>query len=86
MFDVAHAKVENIRELSKKEKFLGLNLNSWILCSLLSMPLANLTLFYAFMLFIVSIAFFYVAEFFDEDIVDILFATFSINGIDTYYA
>lgn len=86
MFNVAHAKVENIRELSKKEKFLGLNLNSWILCALLVLPIANLNFFYGLILFLILITFFYVAEFFDEDITDIIFASFKIKGIDTYYA
>ncbi|PAF42185.1 virB3 type IV secretion protein [Helicobacter sp. 11S03491-1] len=86
MIDVAQAKVENIRELTKKEKFLGLNLNSWIFCGILSVPIANLTLFYGFVLFLILITFFYIAEFFDEDIIDILFANFTITGLDTYYA
>lgn len=86
MIQVAHSKIENIRELTKKEKFLGLNLNSWIFCSLLVLPIANMTLLYAFILFVVLITFFYVAEFFDEDITDIIFASFKIKGIDTYYA
>ncbi|MDO7253085.1 virB3 type IV secretion protein [Helicobacter cappadocius] len=86
MFNVAHAKVENIRELSKKEKFLGLNLNSWILCTISVLPIANMTFFYGLILFFVLISFFYVAEFFDEDITDIIFASFNIKGIDTYYA
>lgn len=86
MIQVAHSKIENIRELTKKEKFLGLNLNSWILCLFVSVPLMNITFFYAFILFFSLITFFYVAEFFDEDITDIIFASFRIKGIDTYYA
>lgn len=86
MIQVAHSKIENIRELTKKEKFLGLNLNSWILCLFVSVPLMNITFFYAFILFLILITFFYVTEFFDEDITDIIFASFRIKGIDTYYA
>lgn len=86
MIQVAHSKIENIRELTKKEKFLGLNLNSWILCLFVSVPLMNITFFYAFILFFSLITFFYVAEFFDEDITDIIFSSFRIKGIDTYYA
>lgn len=86
MFDIAHSKAENIRELSKKDKFLGLNLNSWVFCGMVVLPIANITAFYAFFLFLILIIFFYIAEFFDEDITDILFANFSITGLQTYYA
>lgn len=86
MIQVAHSKIENIRELTKKEKFLGLNFSSWLVSLFLCVPMINFTLFYAFILFLILMAFFYIAEFFDEDITDIILASFKIKGIGTYYA
>lgn len=78
----------NLRELSRKEKFLWLNAKSWIisglipLCLMSFIGMLNMIILYSLFIFAFSIA-----EFFDEDITDILTAFAKIKT-DTkiYYA
>ncbi|PAF49450.1 virB3 type IV secretion protein [Helicobacter sp. 12S02232-10] len=87
MLQVTNVEVPNIRELTKKEKLLGLNFNSWVICSFAALALANYSFLFALLFFICAIVSFYVAEFFDEDITDILFASFLMKtDIKIYYA
>lgn len=72
---VATFSVSNLRELSRKEKLLWLNAKSWILSL---PPSLVLNPFIGFLnsvfIYVAFIVFFTIAEFFDEDITDILTA------------
>lgn len=77
----------NIRELTKKERFLGLNVKSWFICC------APPTIFHgyigflnALILLLAMIAVFYVAEYFDEDIAEILLSKGSASKTANYWA
>ncbi len=86
MLRINSIQTDNIRELTKKEKILRLNLKSWVISvmtSLIAQPHLGL---YAFLLFACILLFFYIIEFFDDDIVDIAFATLQMKtNITTYY-
>lgn len=79
-------RANNIREISKKEKAFGLNLKSWFLCvfgPLSANPyigILNTILLFGFVT-----AIFYIAEFFDDDISDILLSKFTIKNKSKYY-
>lgn len=78
----------NIRELTKKERLYGLNIKSWYVCLMLPLILQGYIGFLnAFFLCLGMIAFFFVAEYFDEDIMDIFLSKIIIkNESPTYYA
>ncbi|AFI04150.1 hypothetical protein [Helicobacter cetorum] len=77
----------NIRELSKKEKIMGLNFMSWILSAMLGCVTMAYSTLYALIVFVTMFISFYIAEFFDEDITDILFGIFTLESdIEDYYA
>ncbi|TLD95420.1 hypothetical protein LS71_008425 [Helicobacter jaachi] len=87
MLNVYQVTTENIRELTKKEKFLRLNIKSWAISAIGSLALNSFLGLYTLVLFIVAITFFYIIEFFDDDIVDIALNTLQLKtGIGTYYA
>lgn len=78
----------NIRELTKKERLYGLNIKSWYICLMIPLTLQGYTGFLnAFFLFLGMTAFFFVAEYFDEDITDIFFSKIIIkNEAKNYWA
>ncbi|GAA7041085.1 hypothetical protein AOH451_03620 [Helicobacter pylori] len=77
----------NIREISKRETFLGLNLYSWIVSFLMSAWLLSFQPLYAMGLMVSCVFVFYILEFFDEDITAILHALFTLRtGARNYYA
>ena len=79
-------KCENIRELTKKERIFGLNLKSWYVIGMTPLILqAWISLLNLFTIFITLLLFFYIAEFFDEDISDIFFAKIVIKKPTTTY-
>lgn len=86
MIYVVNLSAINIRELTKKEKFLGLNVSSWIVSVFASLPIINFYTMYSFILFFSLMVTFFVLEFFDEDITGILFSHFSLKtGSNTFY-
>lgn len=86
MIKINSVATENIRELTKKEKVLRLNLKSWVIAvmsGLITQPHIGI---YAFVLFASILIFFYIAEFFDDDIVDIALSNLQMKtGIPVYY-
>lgn len=78
---------QNLRELSRKEKLLWLNAKSWIISGLIPLCLMsfigslNSLILYGLFIFAFS-----VAEFFDEDITDILTSLSKITDTKTYFA
>ncbi|WRE78096.1 virB3 type IV secretion protein [Helicobacter pylori] len=76
----------NVREISKKEKFLKLNMNSWIISFLSASFLFVWSLLYGVVL-VALITMFYILEFFDEDITNIILANLTLkNDTKEYYA
>ncbi|MGL2440959.1 virB3 type IV secretion protein [Helicobacter pylori] len=77
----------NVREISKKEKFLKLNMNSWIIYFLSASFLFVWSLLYGVVLLVALITMFYILEFFDEDITNIILANLTLkNDTKEYYA
>ncbi|GAA7211498.1 hypothetical protein HpCK22_02910 [Helicobacter pylori] len=77
----------NVREISKKEKFLKLNMNSWIISFLSASFLFVWSLLYGVVLLVALITMFYILEFFDEDITNIILANLTLkNDTKKYYA
>lgn len=88
MLIVADCRTNNIRELTKKEKILRLNMKSWIISSMTAIIANGLALgfLYSVLFFFGLVTFFYIIEFFDDDIVDIAVSNLAIKtGISTYY-
>lgn len=87
MLSVYQVNTENIRELTKKEKFLRLNHTSWFISILGGLSTNAILGFYSFLLALGAIVFFYIVEFFDDDITDIALKNLTLKtGIKTYYA
>lgn len=77
----------NVREISKKEKFLKLNMNSWIISFLSASFLFVWSLLYGVVLLVALITMFYILEFFDKDITNIILANLTLkNDTKEYYA
>lgn len=76
----------NIRELTKKEKFYGLNVKSWYVCLIVPLALqAYIGFLNAMFIFFSLLVIFYIAEFFDEDISDIFFSKIVIKNPSSQY-
>lgn len=87
MIRINSIEVSNIRELTKKEKFLRLNIKSWVISVMSSLILQPHLGLYTLIFFICILTFFYVIEFFDDDIVDIALATLMLStNTNKYYA
>jgi len=67
-------KTPNIRELSKKEKYKGLTRTSWVFSLIISGALYPHIVFKSVGVFVLLLAFFYLLELFDDDIMDIIVA------------
>ncbi|WP_346771170.1 virB3 type IV secretion protein [Helicobacter pylori] len=77
----------NVREISKKEKFLKLNMNSCIISFLSASFLFVWSLLYGVVLLVALVTMFYILEFFDEDITNIILANLTLkNDTKEYYA
>lgn len=77
----------NVREISKKEKFLKLNMNSCIISLLSASFLFVWSLLYGVVLLVALVTMFYILEFFDEDITNIILANLTLkNDTKEYYA
>lgn len=86
MIRINSIQTENIRELTKKEKILRLNLKSWVISVMSSLILQPHLGLYAFIFFFCILIFFYVIEFFDDDIVDIAIASLQMKtNVQIYY-
>ncbi|MCI7484358.1 hypothetical protein [Helicobacter sp. 10-6591] len=87
MIVVNSISTQNIRELTKKEKILRLNLKSWFISFFGAItPQAYIGFLNAVFIFLALVVFFYIIEFFDDDIVDIALATGQIRtGAQVYY-
>lgn len=83
---VIELRCPNIRELSKKERFYGLNIKSWYLCFMIPSSIQAYVslLTFIFTMFLL-IVFFYIAEFFDEDITDIFLSKIVIKNPSSRY-
>lgn len=79
-------KTANIREITKKEKIRGLTRTSWVVSLLLSGSLYPYLVFWSFILFVSLLSLFYVLEFFDDDIIEILTTKFKLKAKDKYVA
>lgn len=88
MLVVTKIEFENIRELTKKEKFLGLNTNSWAIAVFgAAIPMAYIGLINAIIIFFILLFVFYTIEFFDDDITDIVLSNLRLqSGVPKYYA
>ncbi|WP_227624864.1 virB3 type IV secretion protein [Helicobacter cetorum] len=61
-------------------------MNSWIICFLSSSSLLVWSLFYGVVVFLALVIMFYVLEFFDEDITNIVLANLTLkNDTKDYY-
>lgn len=88
MLIVSKIECDNIRELTKKEKFLRLNTTSWAICFFGSaIPMSYIGLVNTIIIFFSLLLFFYIVEFFDDDISDIVLANLKLqSGVPKYYA
>ena len=88
MIIVAKIEFENIRELTKKEKFLGLNTNSWAIAIFgAAIPMAYIGMLNTIFIFVLLLFVFYAIEFFDDDITDIVLSNLRLqSGVPKYYA
>lgn len=83
----SNMKTENIREITKKEKVRGLTLTSWKIALITSGGLIpQLGIFKAVPLFAFLVAVFYILEFFDDDIMEIIMTKFKLGAKDEYIA
>lgn len=87
MIIISISQTDNIRELTKKEKFLRLNIKSWAISVIGSLATNGYLGIYSIHIFVGTLLFFYIIEFFDDDIVDITLANLQLKtGIPQYYA
>lgn len=86
MIIISISQTDNIRELTKKEKFLRLNIKSWAIALISALATNGYLGIYSIHIFVGLLLFFYIIEFFDDDIVDIALANLQLKtGISTYY-
>ncbi|WP_332444645.1 hypothetical protein [Wolinella succinogenes] len=76
----------NIREITKKEKIKGLSRTAWALSMIIAGGSFPHILFWNIPFLIFLLCFFYVAEFFDEDIMDIFSAKIELKAKNEYFA
>jgi hypothetical protein len=79
-------KTKNIREITKKEKIKGLTRSSWAVALLISGGLYPYLVFWSFPLFGTLLLFFFVIEFFDDDIIEITLKKLKLKAKDEYIA
>jgi len=79
-------KINNIREITKKEKIRGLSRTAWVVSMLISGALYPHIVFWSFLLFVVLLGFFYVVEFFDDDIIEIIINRLKFRGKNEYFS
>lgn len=79
-------KFKNIREITKKEKLRGLTKTSWNLSFFGSISFFPYIAFGSLLLFLLLLAIFYVAEYFDDDFIEILSTKLRTKVKDEYFA
>lgn len=79
-------KTPNIREITKKEKIKGLTKSSWAVALLVSGGLYPYLVFKSFIIFGALLLFFFVIEFFDDDIIEIAVKKLKLKAKDEYLA
>ncbi|AXX92208.1 hypothetical protein CPU12_01260 [Malaciobacter molluscorum LMG 25693] len=79
-------KYKNIREITKKEKVRGLTKTSWNLAMFGSMSFFPYLAFASVLLFAFFLILFYIAEYFDDDFIEILLTKIQIKVKNEYFA
>jgi hypothetical protein len=77
---------KNIREITKKEKYKGLTKTSWNLAVFGSISFFPYINFGSFILFIFLLTIFYIAEYFDDDFIEIIAIKIQIKVKNEYFA
>jgi len=77
---------KNIREITKKEKIRGLTKTSWNLAMFGSVSFFPYIAFTSFLLFIFLLTIFYIAEYFDDDFIEILVTRLQVRVKTEYFA
>ncbi|MDR2066220.1 MAG: hypothetical protein LBP57_00025 [Endomicrobium sp.] len=77
--------INNIREITKKEKIKGLSRNAWAISATFAATLFPHIIFYSILVFLFSLSVFYVIEFFDEDFIDIFIARVQAKAKNEYF-
>ncbi|TLD84668.1 hypothetical protein [Helicobacter trogontum] len=78
--------VDNIREITKKDKIRGLSRNAWVLVLLFGVTSFILFLFYGLIATLILIITLAILEYFDDDIYDIIAINFQNSFQKAYYA
>lgn len=79
-------KYKNIREITKKEKYRGLTKTSWNLAMFGSLSFFPYIAFGSILLFLFLLTIFYIAEYFDDDFIEILAIKLQTKVKDEYFA
>ncbi|MBN2965269.1 hypothetical protein JWV37_10790 [Sulfurospirillum sp. T05] len=79
-------KTANIRELSKKEKIKGLTRTAWVFSLIISGAVYPYIVFKSIFVAVGLIIFFFILEFFDDDILDILAARYKQRSPNEFVA
>jgi hypothetical protein len=77
---------KNIREITKKENFRGLTKTSWNLAMFGSVSFFPYIAFASFLLFLFLLTIFYIAEYFDDDFIEILVTRLQVRVKNEYFA
>ncbi len=78
--------VSNIRELTKKEKIKGLTRTSWYVSLAIGGTSYPSLIFWSIPVVIFFICFFYILEFYDDDIIDIITTKLRLKAENEYFA
>lgn len=76
---------DNFREISRKEKFYGITVRSWIVCGSIGFTIFIFLVLWGFLAFGVMVLIAKFLEWVDDDIFDIFFAKINISG-NKFYA
>ena len=77
---------KNIREITKKEKYRGLTKTSWNLAMFGSISFFPYIALESFILFIIMLLIFYIAEYFDDDFIEIISIKIQTKVKNEYFA
>lgn len=75
---------DNFREISRKEKFYGITVRSWIVCGSIGFTIFIFLVLWGFLAFGVMVLIAKFLEWVDDDIFDIFFAKINISGNKFY--
>lgn len=76
---------DNFREISRKEKFYGITIRSWVVSASVGFTIFIFLIFWGFLAFAIMVLIAKFLEWVDDDIFDIFFAKINING-NKFYA